>query len=245
MDFKAIDKIQDKEDRLMLKKIIDQYLIHNKKNISTSSSFLNLRELTFVSNYLDYLNVQYQIYNPFDIGEKSIIYFGNYDDFISIYKIENHGYTHRDILGSLFNIGYTDDMIGDIFVNDDIYLTNLRKYDILLESSLSKIGKYNIKLEKLSGVPHVYQKFIDININLNSLRIDLLISKLTFYSRGKTLDFMKSKNIYVNYQKLKNISYNVSINDIISIQSVGKFIVSSISYNSKKGKYNLVLKKYD
>jgi len=141
-----IAKLKTKEDKLLLSYVLDKYYQFKKSGISTSSNFLNERELKFLENSLTYLNVPYITYRPNELCERSIIYFGSYQSFISIYKIKIQNVKHSDILGSLFGSGLSESMIGDIFVlEQEVYITNLEKYDFLLETSLTKIGRNSIK----------------------------------------------------------------------------------------------------
>lgn len=239
-------KIKDKEDRVLLSNTLDKYETSIKKNIGTYTCFLNQRNLEFVSDYLKHLKIPYYIYIPHIDSEKKIIYFNYYDDFISIYRFKNYGFSHKEILGTLFSIGYDDSMIGDIFIEDNyVYLTNLKKYDKFLLSNLTKINNYCIELEKVDEIINFERKYININLSLNSLRIDLFISKLSNLSRSKVIDFIKDKNIFVNYKKIDSNSFLIKENDIISIQSIGKFIIDNITYNERKQKYIINIRKYN
>jgi len=237
-----IAKLKTKEDKLLLSYVLDKYYQFKKSGISTSSNFLNERELKFLENSLTYLNVPYITYRPNELCERSIIYFGSYQSFISIYKIKIQNVKHSDILGSLFGSGLSESMIGDIFVlEQEVYITNLEKYDFLLETSLTKIGRNSIKLEKIDYLPKIERKFKNLSFNVNSTRIDLIISKLLKISRKDTLEYMKKKRILLNYVELEKI-VNLKENDVLSIEGFGKVIIEEVIYNKNNIRINI--KKY-
>lgn len=239
-----VEKIKNQEDKLLFKKILDQYFIYKKTNKSTASFFLNNRQLDVIINYLTYLKIPFNTYKMFDESEKSVIYFGEYDNFVTLYKIEKSNIMHKDVLGALFSIGYTDEMIGDIYIQDKIYFTNLTKYNNLLEYSLKKIKNYDISLEIENIKPDIIQNFDYLNISVISLRFDLFLSKISNLSRNQTLELMSKKHIYLNYQEIKNNSIIIKEGDLLSVQTIGKFIVDKIIYNDKNKKYRIEYRKY-
>ena len=237
-----IAKLKSKDDKLLFSYVLDKYYQYKKRNISQSSNFLNDRELNLLENGLTYLNIPYKIYKPNEECERSIIYFGEYDNFITFYKINIKNIRHQDVLCSLFGCGFSQSMLGDIFISDnEVYITNLEKYDFILETSLTKIGKTPVKLEKITVFPEIKKKFKDITLSVNSTRIDLVLSKLLKLRRKETLEYMKKKRILLNYTEINKI-VNLKEEDILSIEGYGKIIIVSIENN--KNNIRLNIKKY-
>lgn len=240
---KWIQGLKEKEERLLFSKILDRYSDYQKTGISTASDFLNITEKNMVENGLNYLHIPYNIYTANDSCERFIIYFGEFANFVSFYRIPNISTCHSHVLGSLFGCGFSNSMIGDIFVQEDVvYFTNLTKYNRLLENSFTMIGKEKIQLQTLESFPYIVRKFQDFVFSVSSTRIDLLVSKLSHISRSKIDVYMKEKQILVNYQ---TVSKNkcLKMGDILSIQNIGKFIIREVS-SSKNGKIRIVIQKY-
>ncbi len=239
-----IHKIKNKQDRLSLSHLLDQYEIHKKTGRSTSSKFLNEKELIFLENYLHHLGIPYQTKKASPDCEKSIIYFGEYEDFISIFYIRNKHLRHKDVVGSLFAVGYNHAMMGDIFLQNGVYLTNLKKYDPLLESSFTKIGKYEIELEKIECLPEIKREFDEFKFQLTSFRLDLIVSRLAHVSRAEALGYLRKNNVYVNFVQIEKPEFRLQKGDILSIEKVGKFKVKETTRLAKKGKVQIELEKY-
>ena len=102
-----IAKLKSKDDKLLFSYILDKYYQYKKRNISQSSNFLNDRELNLLENGLTYLNIPYKIYKPNEECERSVIYFGEYENFVTFYKITIKDIRHQDVLGSLFGCGFS------------------------------------------------------------------------------------------------------------------------------------------
>lgn len=237
-----IAKLKSKDDKLLFSYILDKYYQHKKRNISQSSNFLNDRELNLLENGLTYLNIPYKIYKPNEECERSVIYFGEYENFVTFYKITIKDIRHQDVLGSLFGCGFSHSMLGDIFILDnEVYITNLEKYDFILETSLTKIGKIPVKLEKISILPEIKKNFKDITLSVNSTRIDLVLSKLLKLSRKDTLEYMKKKRILLNYSEISKI-VNLKEKDVLSIEGYGKIII--VNQENNKNSIRLNIKKY-
>ena len=133
-------------------------------------------------------------------------------------------------------------MLGDIFILDnEVYITNLEKYDFILETSLTKIGKIPVKLEKISILPEIKKNFKDITLSVNSTRIDLVLSKLLKLSRKDTLEYMKKKRILLNYSEISKI-VNLKEKDVLSIEGYGKIII--VNQENNKNSIRLNIKKY-
>lgn len=214
-----IQRIEGKEDKILLSNILDSYHRYEKTGIPISSDFLNERELELVKRALAYLKIPYHVYFPVDACERFIVSFGE-GQFLSFYRISGHALWHRDVLGALFGCGFSTSMIGDIFVLEDaIYLTNLKKYDSILERELVQIGKHSVSLEKIELLPEISRKFEDVWLTVYSMRFDLIVSKLLNLSRSKTEAYIKTKRVFINYQEVLKV-YFLKEQDILSIEGV-------------------------
>ena len=169
----VIDKIRNKEDKLLVSKILDKYIKYTNTNISTYSNFLDVRQFDLVKNILTKLKIIYNTYKAFELSEKVIIYFGEYEDYVTIYKVRCRDIKHSDVLGTLFSLGYDIDTIGDIIVNEDeIYITNLTRLNYFIETNLYMIKNKRITLEKVDEIIITGERFIDMTMIVSSFRID-------------------------------------------------------------------------
>ena len=235
--------IDDKEKRFLISSVLEKYHLYKKTGKSTSTPFLNLVQVREIGMFLKGLDISYQIYAPNSVCERFILYFGEYEDFLTYYRISIPNVRHADVLGSLFGCGLSEFMIGDIFVLDDsVYLVSLSKYNLVLENNFTSIGTKFIHLQKVNALPYIEKYFQDILLLVSSLRFDLVLSRLIGASRRKTNDYMQTKRVFVNYQVVSR-NYLVKVGDILSIEKVGKFVVRQIE-EGKKGKIKILIQKY-
>lgn len=240
-----LKRVQKKEDKMLVSNILDKYLKYDKTGISTYTNFLDIRTLEITENILKYIKADYQVYKPDEACEKSIIYFGDYENFITVYKIDIKDMQHSDVLGTLFSIGLDNDTIGDIIVEDDcIYITNLTRLNMFLESSLYIMKNRKVKLYEVSEINASREKFEILKVTVPSYRLDVFIGKLAHLSRGAASKYINNKMVLVNYSETTNTNKILKIGDIISIRKVGKFILSEEILKSKKDNYVVEIKKY-
>lgn len=156
-----------------------------------------------------------------------------------VYNLKFNKLEHKHIMGTLYNIGINDNLIGDIVVS------NAGRVQIVVASELRE----NLPLlqNQYGNVPVKYQLIDEINIVNNppkhgirsskTLRLDSVCKGITQNSRTLMNKEIKKGNVYVNHKQEKNPIVQVNVNDIISIRGYGRAqIMEIIPIN---GKYNL------
>ena len=190
---------------------------------------------------------EYNIYYPYRDSEKNIFYKNTLPEVI-LYEIKTkRKLRHQDILGSIFSLGITSEVFGDILIIDNKYyvyvLSTFRNY---FESNFLKVGNNKIELIELpidtfKDYERSYEK---IELIVSSNRIDTVISTLTHTGRKYIKDMKKNKEIILNYDFLKDISYKLKENDIFSIKRIGKYKYSKTIKTTKSGNIIIELLKY-
>lgn len=238
------NKFYTKKENILISSIMDKYRIYKKDNKSTCTNFLNPSELKLATSYLNSEKINYSIYEPYPFMEKKIIYFGDYEDFVTFYKISiSKEITHPNILGTLFSLGLTPNTIGDIFLEEGyFYYTNLSRMNPFLEHNLLTINNERITLNRANEIIIKRKQFEEYTIMVSSLRIDNIISKLASCSRNQALDMIKNKLVLLNYEEEIKAHTILKKDDIISIRRVGKFKIGQEKGCTKKN--NLILEIY-
>ncbi len=240
-----LKRIMDKEDKIIVSNILDKYIKYNKTNISTYTNFLDQRRLKLVEDTLKYLKIDYNIYINNDYLEKAIIYFGEYEDFITIYQIDGK-FEHKDILGTLFSLGLDYDLIGDIVVEENYaYFTSLTRLNDLIDNNFNMIKNKYIKPKKVNEMIITKDKFNNFNIIISSMRLDCIVSKLANLGRNDAVKYINDGFVLLNYKECKNIKKQVFEGDIISIRKVGKFKIRNEEKKTKKDNIILNISKYN
>ena len=209
------------------------------------TDFLLPNEFLQVKNRLK--KTEYNVYKPYIDNEKVILY-RNVKPEIVLYKIIcSETLRHQDILGTLFSLNLSIYVYGDIVIdNGNYYLFVLPVISKYLESNLINIKNVPITLENenLSVIANYQRKYEKIEMQVSSLRIDVILSKITRLSRNSINEKIKSNEIYLNYNILTNNSYIIKENDIFSIKKYGKYKYNNVVNITKKGNFIIIVDKY-
>ena len=189
----------------------------------------------------------YQIYKPYPDSEKNIYYIKE-EPKVILYKIKSKvPLEHREILGTLFSLNITSELFGDIVItNNHYYIYVLESIAPYIINNLLMIKNTHIELIEvpLDTLKDYHKEFETIEIIASSTRIDTVISRLIQTSRPNVIEKIKNKEIILNYEILKNNSYQLKENDTFSVRSYGKYQYIGIKKETKSKNYIIECKKY-
>ena len=189
----------------------------------------------------------YQIYKPYPDSEKNIFYIKE-EPKVILYEIKSKiPLEHREILGTLFSLNITSELFGDIVItNNHYYIYVLESIAPYIKNNLLLIKNSHIELIEvpLETLKEYHKEYEAIEIIASSTRIDTVISRLIQTSRPNIIEKIKNKEIILNYDILKNNSYQLKENDIFSIRRYGKYQYIGIKKETKSKNYIIECKKY-
>lgn len=229
-----------REDKILVQKVI------NKLDRGLNSDFLDPREQKVLIPILNREKINYQIYYPYDDSDKVIFY--SYDiPEVVLFEIKAYKkLEHRQILGSLFAYAIDSHLFGDIIVAEKTYIMTTMDGARIMEYGFNEVGHEKVKLIRtdIQALANYKREYEDINLKVNSLRIDLVCSKLIHKSRSDINTLIKDKSVILNYDVLKNNSYLLKENDILSIRKYGKYKYLGIKEKCKNNSLIINLQKY-
>ena len=215
----------------------------NRLNNGTYTFFLDPKEQKEMISKLK--KNEYKIYKPYKDSEKNILYKDRYPEVI-LYEIKvKKEVRHQDILGSIYSLNIDGGLFGDILIIDGHYyvyiLSMLRNY---FESNFLMIGHSYIELEEIDvdTFKDYERNYEELEFIVSSERIDTVISSIIHSGRNKIKDLIKDKDIMLNYDYLKDLSYKLKEEDTFSIRRIGKFKYMGIKNKTKSN--HLVIKIY-
>lgn len=215
----------------------------NNKNYITK--FLSLEEQALLNKIKD------KILFPVNCERKRVLINSSdnniiINEYISIIKIDYNKkfgiITHRDVLGSLIGLGIRRECIGDIIVDESIYVFILKEMENFIINNLSTIGKVNVtvNISSLDDVSNInVDNYIEDTFIVSSYRLDTIISERCCLSREKAKQYIILKNVKINGVINCNPDYIVKIDDLISIHRYGRLIIKEEVNKTKKEKYVL------
>ena len=207
--------------------------------------FLDPKELNEITCKLK--KNEYSIYYPYKDSEKNIIYNRDVPKVILYEIVCNVELRHQDILGSIYALNISGELFGDVLIIDGHYyvyiLDIVRNYfeTNFLMIKNSRIELREISIDTLKDYERSYKEEIHI---VSSNRVDTVISSIIHTGRNNINDKIKKKEIILNYDFLKSVSYKLRDGDTFSIKRIGKFKYNGIIKNTKSNNLIISIYKY-
>lgn len=190
---------------------------------------------------------EYSIYYPYKDSEKNIIYNRDVPKVILYEIVCNVKLRHQDILGSIYALNISGELFGDVLIIDGHYyvyiLDIVRNYfeTNFLMIKNSRIELREISIDTFKDYERSYKEEIHI---VSSNRVDTVISSIIHTGRNNINDKIKKKEIILNYDFLKSVSYKLRDGDTFSIKKIGKFKYNGIIKNTKSNNLIISIYKY-
>lgn len=204
------------------------------------TKFLTLNEQVILKNTLQ-KKVYFQFYGGYQDAElkRAVIYQDDIPNIACFQIYYNEKYlklTHQNILGTLLSLSINKDSIGDILPKQGVFfVTEEIKEFIFLE--FNKINNVSITLEEIDGSKVYGEKELEeLSFTSDSLRLDLIVSKITRLSRNEVQDLLQKELIKVNHLIETKNTKKLQDNDVLSIRKYGRFQILDTSKTSRKGK---------
>lgn len=249
------DNRLEKQDLAFLAHIKDLFLFAQQKSTTRFTSFLDMhqlvmaRQIALSSGYSNFM-----FFSGYPKGERAILgvfsEFGLRETFpitpITLsFRNEDH-IGHRDILGSLMGLEIARESIGDILVGDGVAVVFvLNSVSLIILNELKKVGNCGIKASE--GMPLTLpplHNYLDVTAVVSSLRLDCIVAAMAGISRDKSSHTIKSQFVSINGAQVCNPSCKVLEEDIVSIRGFGKFLFVNVLKTTKKGRLQILYKKY-
>lgn len=226
-------------------KTIDDFLKNINDNKIKVSKFLSEEEQVL------FKKIKNKFFFPDFCERKRVIIDDNFDnlninDYVSVIKVDYNkkfkNITHRDVLGALMGLGIKRECVGDILIDESIYIFVIKEMENYIINNLISIGKSNvdaviISIDDINNIN--FDKYIEDTIIVSSYRLDNIISERCALSREKAKQYINLKNVKVNGIINTNPDYFVKIDDLISIHKFGRLIIKEEVNKTKKDKYVL------
>lgn len=238
------------EDKLLLSRAYDAIELSERRYIPQFLGFLNEHESLFLSRNL-----------PKSAGVR---FFGGYDGAVRLmlgagaeegdfpitalqfsYKAE-YALRHRDFLGSLMGLGLRRDAVGDILVEEGRAVVFVRD-DIApyVLSQVEKIGRVGVKITYAdTGDLPVSDDFEELVFTLSSLRLDAFVAQAAHLSREKAARLIKNEMVMVDHVTQDGVAFTLYEGAAVTIRKYGKFVLTSLLGESRKGKLRVSVRHF-
>lgn len=152
--------------------------------------------------------------------------------------------SHRDFLGAILAAGLERSVVGDILVAGDYAVVFCLDTAVETVAGLMKIGRVGVRSERGITKELPRAEFERIDASVASLRLDCVVGACTNTSREKSALLVKSGQVSADFSVCLSVSAIVKENTVISIRGFGRFRLSEIVGETKKGRLRIVIYKY-
>ncbi|MFD1471456.1 RNA-binding protein [Companilactobacillus mishanensis] len=241
------------EEKPFIDKIGDLLLRTQTMYIPQLTDFLNMRERAILDNLVNkYDDLFVHYYGGYEGAERvrGIIapdYFvPKESDFkISLFEVRYPerfaNLHHGQILGSLTGSGVERDHFGDIITNGKAWqffvFKDMAKF---ISEQVDKIGSFKVHLTEKDIKKDLIMPIdesADETVNVQSLRLDTIISTIYDISRTQSKALVDHGKIQLNWVPNRNASAFVTLYDTISVRGYGRIRINDIMGKSKNNKY--------
>lgn len=247
------------EDRLFAARLSDIVSRSERDGVCCFSNFLDEKQCAEAGRWCMYNagSLMHTLYGGYPDAKRRIlaVFPDYYEDYITEefpikcltfeFRREDR-LTHRDFLGTFMGLRLKREVIGDIVVDEGIaqvFVTEIAAR--LIMSTVSKIGRTGVKIsDDQSFKMEVRQEFQNIGGTVASLRLDCVVSLAAGISRENAARLIRSEKVDINHFKASSVSQELHAGDILSIRGSGRFILSEINGQTKKGRIHINLCKF-
>lgn len=227
------------------------------QNMFTFTGFLGMSEQdVFYRMSGELRHAGYELNGGFEMAERQMVRFGNAEELgyevpfpIVCIHIEPlmrkfaDQLSHRDFLGALMNLGIERSTIGDIRVQEkEAYLFCQDTIAPFICENLDTIKHTHVKCTVTENVAEIALEEPQREVlQVASIRIDAVISKVYNLSRGDCLEYFKAGKVFASGRMCENNSKMLHAGDVVNVRGFGKFIFEEELGETKKGKKNVAV----
>lgn len=152
--------------------------------------------------------------------------------------------SHRDFLGALLSLEIKRELVGDILTAEGYAVVFVHDTAAELVRAIDKIGRVGVSCEDgvTRQLPEQQTKKIDTTVS--SLRLDCIVSAAVNTSRERSASLIRSGMVNADFSPCLNVSAEVKENTVISVRDSGRYRLSKISGETKKGRIRILIEKY-
>ncbi len=154
--------------------------------------------------------------------------------------------THRDILGALMNLGIERDLIGDIYIKDNVaYFFCISRVAPVIISDFTNAKHTTLVCREVDALPDgTGTEPQEERIQITSERADVIVAATYDLSREESLEVFREGKVFIDGRQCENNSAAVKPGTVVSVRGYGRFRYLGYENLSRKGKLNAKIEKW-
>ena len=253
---------QDREERLLLARVLDKAEQSGKRNLPAQTDFLSPRQQALARVLLHQAGIPetaYSTWGGYEGAERRLICFlpdwMEPEDvrlqaplrFLRASWYPDVSLSHRDLLGSLMGLGIVREKLGDLLVGEG-------RCDLIVEDGVAEFlrtswegaGRAKLKLTELScqelEIPE--RQYQEIRDTVSSLRLDAVLGCGFQISRTKAAALVESGKVELNWRECTKTDQVVAEGDLISARGFGRMELAAVGGLTRKGRTGVTVRRY-
>lgn len=248
----------NEDERYLSAHISDLAVLSRKTGVPRFSRFLNERERAVAAESARANKANPIFYGGYDGAARTVCGFfeGTYAEELPkeelfplcavTFSFNLHGIklTHRDFLGAVLGTGLQRSAVGDILIAEDhavVFCLDTAEELIL---GLEKAGRAGVTpVRGIAGeLPAARVEAVDKTVS--SLRLDCVVGACANISRDKSASLIKSGQVSADFSVCLSVSSVLKEGTVVSVRGYGRFKLSKIVGETKKGRIHVVIERF-
>lgn len=166
-------------------------------------------------------------------------------------RVTGSGYrelAHRDYLGAILNLGIRRDAVGDLCVLSpyEAVLFADRVLAEFLGETLTRVASDAVRVRAATLPPDFDggRRFVSQSDTVPSPRADAVVAAMCNLSREKAQALFREGRVEISYEPAEKPNRQIQAGETLVIRGFGKFVVRSLSEQTKKGRFRLLFDRY-
>ncbi len=154
---------------------------------------------------------------------------------------------HGDYLGSMLGLGLKREKIGDLHVSEQgCHCIVTEELADFIDIHLQQVHRVHVmtSIAPLNQFIPIIPKIQEMNLSVASMRLDGIVSDVCRLSRAKVMAPIKAGRCKVNWKVEEDPSRTLAEGDTISMKGFGRFVLTTVQGETKKGRIRLTIAKY-
>ncbi len=247
------------EDDELLARLLDKVDIHERSGLMQHSRFLSERDRLCCEPVLRALGKEAVFWGGYPEAERTVLILpAEWQEPESVKHGEacpvavlrasfrkEENLSHRDFLGALMGLGIERDLVGDIIPGSgSCDLVLLREIVPYVLQNLLSAGRAPLSLTEIPEAEAKAAAFRLLHDTVASLRLDAIVGCGFSLAREKASAAIRAGKVAVNGMECMKPDKPVEAGDRISLRGLGKLELSEIGGLSRKGRTQIVIKRF-
>jgi RNA-binding protein YlmH len=154
---------------------------------------------------------------------------------------------HGDYLGSMLGLGLKREKMGDLHVSErGCQCLVTEELADFIHLHLQQVHRLHVmtSIVPLDQLEPIIPKLQEMNLSVASMRLDGIVSDVCRLSRAKVMIPIKAGRCKVNWKVEEDPSRALAEGDTISMKGFGRFVLTTVQGETKKGRIRLTIAKY-